>query len=52
VACRLSQYPGSSLSIELSMPAIAHSAAFALDLPAQALAFGVAAGKSKKQSLI
>lgn len=34
------------------MPAIAHSAAFTLDLPAQALAFGVAAGKSKKQSLI
>jgi hypothetical protein len=34
------------------MPAIANSAAFALDLPARALAFGIAAGKSKKQSLI
>lgn len=34
------------------MPAIAFNAVFALDLPAQALAFGVAAGKSKKQPLI
>ncbi len=34
------------------MPAIAQSVAFILVLPAQARAFGVAAGKSKKQSLI
>ncbi len=34
------------------MPAIATNAVLALDLPAQVSAIGVAADKSKKQSLI